>query len=309
MKGRVIGTDGQPLKGVEVFPSSRAAFRNGFPAWPWMQAQITDSNGRFDFAAEPPLNLGFIAIHETGYVTATRELLEDLPEMKLIPWGSVRGTLWLDGLPAAPGQRVAMLFQEERLIRNVSFWADAITGPNGEFSVDRLIRGRYTIGAGQQNPDLPIVNPVGGVQWLRIEPGRVEVVELGQNARRVVGKAVAPATALERTIWLDQELEVWLHDGIRGSQGFLADVLPHGHFEIPSVPPGKWKLDLRLVGIHRDSGEVLCAALAREEVEIDRASTDPIELGTILLTEAEVDAQLNLLRQTSPRSCTLPQPQ
>ena len=104
--GRVVGPDGKPVNGVKVSLANRQEDLK-FPSEnQYNLSATTGADGVFTLPAQAGEFVLF-AEHPAGCARAERGRDDPAGTLTLVPWASVRGTLWQDGKPVA-GQWVSL---------------------------------------------------------------------------------------------------------------------------------------------------------------------------------------------------------
>lgn len=98
MSGSVLGLDGQPLAGTEVFLAKQQFFVENGQVGPTARRNNrmvkTDGQGRFEFPPEvEPFYL--IVLHEQGHIVLDEKQFAKTPTMRIAPWPSAKRTILL----------------------------------------------------------------------------------------------------------------------------------------------------------------------------------------------------------------------
>lgn len=94
--------DGSPAGGAEVArltaDSRYKLGPNGFERTPETPVLVTDGEGVFRLVADDEVSQILVA-HRGGYAETTPESLRTDPILRLLPWGTIEGTVWSRGQP------------------------------------------------------------------------------------------------------------------------------------------------------------------------------------------------------------------
>ncbi|HWB11733.1 MAG TPA: carboxypeptidase regulatory-like domain-containing protein [Pirellulales bacterium] len=300
--GIVLLADGSPATGAEVglaTHSKRAFLNAGRFDRNQNQADLVkaDAEGRFEFPPQGDEPFLLLFVHEAGFAERlSTELKADEP-IVLAPWGRIEGFVATGSKPDAEcGVRFLPERPESRRTHPYVFdyGYQLESDKNGRFSIERVIPGKGSacrvvvtefLGSSQHSYGWP--TPVD------VRPGGMSKVVIGGRGRPVVGTVRLADEAVPTVDWkTNQPAEIVAWDASKGSYAepyarYLANVDPKGHFEVPDVPTGAYKLT---VPINNPPSPTACGAgteIGRAELEFampevaNGRSDEPLDLGVI----------------------------
>ena len=200
--GILKGTDGQPLKGVDLYlitPSDGVYIRNGsIESYIGGTATVkTDDNGRFKFTPQvDPFKI--IVMNDTGYVEVSDEGLKANPEVIFKPWGKVEGELRVGKAPGAAGEKIILsilLDPSEKGKPEVHFLYNTDTNSEGKFVFDHVKTGDALV-SWKMNVGLDS-DAISYGESIEVKAGETTHATLGGYGRPVTGRIIVPATATE----------------------------------------------------------------------------------------------------------------
>jgi hypothetical protein len=201
----VLSADGKPVAdatAVMATPGQQAQISNGrVMNYSNAQQAASDPNGKIDF---PPETEAFAieVVADEGFAKVDQNTLAKSSEVKLMPWGEIKGRM-MKGSKPATDEYVDINStevggydpQKPRIYSNASAKTDA----NGNFALDRIAPGKWSLGRRVQltNNSWSSVN----LATVDVEAGKTAEVAIGGNGRPVVGKVVLPADMASRSDW------------------------------------------------------------------------------------------------------------
>jgi RNA polymerase sigma factor (sigma-70 family) len=296
----VYGEEQAPAAWVET---SGYAGQAGYDHKPSNQLlTTTDGQGRFRFEAaeipmlnpqqEPRLALPTTrAFHPEDFamvVASEKGFAQVMPDafaaagnqIAVSAWGEIEGTLLSEGkpLPNAAVRLSRMTHLWEGYPFMVQYEDQVKSDDLGHFKFAQVAPGDAWLTHSASGQQMGIGDQAA---YVRVEPGKSHLVELGGKGRAVIGQLVEPANSRERAIWVDtyhhsggtlriEPYPLWdqpanwfefswesraakyakwsateagrIHN--ENLFPFQVDVRPDGTFKIADVPPGKYKLSL-----------------------------------------------------------------
>ena len=165
-----------------------------------IQKWRTDESGRFSF--NPPDDDGPIVIsHQNGFISTSVAALQKSHEVRLEPWGELKGTYLVNGQPKA-GQRLTLQASGRSDGLSVDYYVS--TEANGVFAFDKVPPGNYTL----------LCTQVSQGQWPQFHPFPVEItagktttINYQFAGRRVKGRIRMTPPGLE----IDWQKDVGTH--------------------------------------------------------------------------------------------------
>jgi RNA polymerase sigma factor (sigma-70 family) len=229
--------------------------------------------GPRDFAVVVASEKGFAHVLPDAFAGAGNQIA-------VSPWGQIEGTLLREGQPLrnVPVRLSRMTHLWEGYPFMVQYEDQVITDDAGHFKFPQVAPGDAWLTHSATGGAMGIGDPAA---YLRVEPGKSQLLNLGGNGRPVIGQLVEPANLREQIIWVDTyhhtggtmriepyplweqpanwfELS-WEQRAARYAQWSTTeagrshnenlfpiqiDVRPDGTFRAADVPPGKYKLSL-----------------------------------------------------------------
>jgi len=187
--GTVVGADGRPRAGVEVYlatPDNRFAF---YAVKQRNKPQLTQPDGKFSFPRPSPPWV-VVARTQDGVAQVTPEDLIKSSLVVLQPWGQIEGTLYAGNKPL-PGERVFMAFlsyANDPVMKCVIDQTTVKTDVSGRFAITAVLPGTPMIAHQTSRPW------VENSKWesLEVRPGQTTKFDVGAVGRPVTGKVAAP---------------------------------------------------------------------------------------------------------------------
>lgn len=313
--GIVRDPDGRPLAGarVELSFSARDFDFGNRQDWPPPSDEFsvtTDAEGRYSMRPrEKPF--GLVVRHERGFARLWPSEVARSADISLRPWSRIEGVYRVGDRSAADQEVTISLDATSPASTDwVHYSYRARTDAEGRFVVERVLPG-FAVAF------TPTVGPFS----FEVRPGQTARVTLGGSGRSVVGRVAAPGeTALpfplekgafarlvldqpeptrpgtfaamgpaERAAYFGRwyqtpEGRAWK----LGYQGNPIRVSADGSFRAVDVPPGKYKLEIRVsdpeVSRRRDEKRTeVSASVERKVVVPEGPAGEPIDLDTLEL--------------------------
>lgn len=202
----------------------------------------TDANGQFSLPAQTESYLLSIS-HDEGYAEITDKEFATSSEIKIEPWGKIKGVLYIGSKPGA-GETISIFYSYskafEAKLPYVSHTYTAATDTDGHFTLNRVAPGkakigreiRINMGGGAYTSTLANSIPV------EVKAGQTVTIQIGGTGRPVVGKVEIPKEYRGADNWT-------FNFGIL-IPGHNFIVNPDGTFRIEDVPAGKYKLQINM---------------------------------------------------------------
>jgi len=279
----------------------------------------TDNTGKF---ALPPAmeQQGVIVIHDQGYAEVSLADLATEGNVTLQAWGTIKGTLILDGQPVANAHITAFnqVLRYSAMGRNFGFLTyrfETTTDAGGNFSFDKLPPGQCSV---FQQVDLAghrFTTSYG--TKVTIQAGTVTDVALGGTGQPVVGKAVLadtssvdwqkvsvtlrsksgsePGPRPKRDDYATLEAYIAAFEAYRqaflNEQHFACLCNSDGSFRLPNVPAGTYELAIEVRDSKQSSAEPhdisdptpVVASLKQDVTVPGGADAQTLDLGTLQL--------------------------
>jgi RNA polymerase sigma factor (sigma-70 family) len=215
IEGVVVGVDGDPLEGAEVYLATPKASYNVYGDNKKLTPFLTDKEGKFSFAAPGP-DWHVVAVSPDGFADVEPEELAASPLVFLKKWGRVEGTLYAATKPLPKEQmRIGVWGSANDPRANCVTNQTVIkTDKDGHFVLDRV------------PPCVPLICHEFTDPWMKagkwecvvIEPGKTTKVDLGAVGRPVIGKFVPPAGIKTKIIFTGDRIHT-TEAGARRSDG------------------------------------------------------------------------------------------
>lgn len=212
-KGVIIGTDGKPAAGVQVFmatPSRNVKIQNGRALEYFLREgvhEVSAADGSFSF---PPQTDAFLllAIHDNGYAKVTDTEFKTNSQIRLQAWATVQGVVKTG---TKPGARQTLYFgYADRSGQNtkkpqVFAYHGVEADESGRFRFERVMDGEVSVAKTVKISDRKTGYSFG--TNVVVEPGQTLEVTLGGNGRPVVGRIDFPSD-LKKGSWTSGEANV-----------------------------------------------------------------------------------------------------
>jgi beta-lactamase regulating signal transducer with metallopeptidase domain/peroxiredoxin len=294
----VLLAGGEPAEGAEVVLATRerrVSFRQGRVERN-AAAEITKigADGRFRLPAQNNDQPFVVAIvHDEGFAELTGEEMARSKQISLQPWGRIAGMVRRGNRPDA--NRLVTYYPQSagRGIPIVRHDYQTTTDSLGRFSFERVIPGRGELArvTVTEFHNSRLHTP-GWHTPVEVKQGDITRVTLGGTGRVIVGQLKLDREADFPIVWTTNEpVRISRNSSAVGevNDAFrcAANFDQSGQFSIPDVPPGNYRLQLRInnppvpnsVGAGSAIGE---AKLDFEVPKTANGETDqPIDLGTI----------------------------
>ncbi len=290
--GRVFTPENLPAKGADValaVAGSQITIADGKFEDPVVYAarESTDETGRFHFPAQDK-NFQILILHPSGFAHIKATPDWDLTKIiHLEPWARVEG-IYRIGKAAAPNVPIQLYLSrldghgrdEPRFMVHY----ESVTGPDGRFTIERVVPGAGSIGRGMSLTEKDGSTEVTSSCTMTTEfpAGKTAQVALGGSGRAVVGKLVPPEGSKEKVRW-NFALGT-LNSPTRGPGGkgldFTVTVAPDGTFRIDDVPAGSYMFS---VYFQRDRAGLIHDRMVTVPKVEGEAAEKPLDLGTLTL--------------------------
>jgi protocatechuate 3,4-dioxygenase beta subunit len=203
----VLNADGKPVAdatAVMATPGQQAQINNGHVMnYSSSQQATSGADGKIDFPPETGAYLIEVVADE-GFAKVTPDSLSKSTDVKLEPWGQIKGTMMKGSKPAANqfvdlnNTEMEMEQYDPRKPRIYSS-SSAKTDADGNFSLDRVAPGKWSVGRRVQLSS----NSWSSVTLatVEVEAGKTAEVKLGGNGRPITGKVILPPDLAGRSDW------------------------------------------------------------------------------------------------------------
>jgi thiol-disulfide isomerase/thioredoxin len=322
--GRVLDADGRPAASVPVVLAEEGR-PLGLPNWrlePSARANrtTTAADGRFRLP-KPSGRFAVLALDDRGVAIQTAEQFARSPDLRLLRWGRVVGTVRIGARPDA-GRPLSLPAGWGDGQLSVDANSESRADAHGRFAFDRVLPG--TIAVGRTGPWPGAMT--SDLAWVDVKPGETAEAVIGGIGRPAVGRLSFPdgtppprftggRAILSRVVppipfppdhatWSATRKAEWRATWARTPKGSLAmrsqnrhigAVAPDGTFRIEDVPAGLYQLivmlEQRLAEAPPDAAPRV-VAMVRREVEVppipggrDR-SDEPLRLDPTAVTVA-----------------------
>ncbi len=290
--GRVFTPDNQPAKGADValgVAESQITIANGKFEDPLVYAvrETTDDTGRFHFPAQDK-NFQILILHPAGFAHIKATPDWDLTKIiHLEPWSRVEG-VYRVGKAAAPNVPIELYLSRldghGRDEPRFSARYESVTGPDGRFTIERVVPGPGSIGRGITLTENDGASEVTSSCTMTTEfpAGKTAQVALGGSGRAVVGKLVPPEGSKEKIRWNFALGTLNSPTRAPGGKGldFTFTVAGDGTFRIDDVPAGSYMFSVYFQ--RRQAGLISNQLVTMPKVEGDLAEK-PLDLGALTL--------------------------
>ncbi len=284
---------------------------------PAATAPVRSAFGPEDFAVVVACEKGFAHVASEAFKAAGNQIA-------VSPWGEIEGTLRREGkpVPHVPVRLSRMTHLWEGYPFMVQYEDQVITDEAGHFKFPQVAPGGAWLTHSASGGAMGIGDQAA---YVRVEPGKSHLADLGGKGRPVIGQLVEPANSRERMIWVDtyhhsggsmriEPYPVWDQPAnwfefswqqraasyakwSAGEAGRIhnenlfpiqVEVRPDGTFRAPDVPPGKYKLSLSTYEGGR-ARELLGGLSTIVEVEppAPGKTAEPQDLGRLTMTIKE----------------------
>jgi hypothetical protein len=201
----VLSADGKPVTdatAVMATPGQQANINNGrVMNYSSSQQATSSADGKIDFPPETGI-YEIEVVADEGFAKLDSDALAKSSEVKLMPWGQLKGKMMKGSKPAVDEwvdiNDSAMEPYDPQKPRIYSS-SSAKTDANGNFALDRIAPGKWNLGRRVQitSNSWSSVN----LATVDVEPGKTAEVAIGGNGRPVVGKVVLPPDIASRSDW------------------------------------------------------------------------------------------------------------
>ena len=299
IRGQVVSSDGQPIAGAGVFLGGQ---RMG-PSMAYNPARgyflvsnerehesHTDLRGNFHF--KPTYRADRIVVsHDSGYAAVSLSALSNGP-IALEPWSRVEGTLRIGRGPGAK-QTVGMRGLDPATGKpQYPFSMNAKTDDAGRFVFEHVPEGTMEVfRVTDFHEGMSGVIGWSHVTKIQVAAAGTNEVTFGGFGRQVIGRI---RTSLTNTV-VDWKRDLQRLVAVRTEDPYYLAVRQDGSFLADDVPPGKYRLELRLTEPPADAlsderfmprGREL-SSLNRDvtipEATTEQQSDEPVNLGEIVL--------------------------
>jgi hypothetical protein len=197
--------DGKPVAGVtaaiaaageQVFVQDGREINNG------MMSQATSgADGTVRFSPQMG-NFRVVAFGNAGYTEADQDDLAKSPVLTLSPWGKIQGKMMIGSKPAV--QQDVSVYQSQPepydpQQPHINFGLYATTDNEGNFSIDRVPAGAWSVG--RNIPMGPNRSSTVSLGVADVQPGQTVTLNLGGTGRPVVGKVILPSYFSAHSDW------------------------------------------------------------------------------------------------------------
>ena len=245
----------------------------------------TDNKGTFRLRLKTGAH-GVAVVHESGCALLTVAAATNYA-IVLQPWGTIDGTLYLNGQPG-PNQTVAVngcqkLETDTRVM--FSFGYRTTTDEGGHFRFDKILPGEHSVErwAGFLDHEPGIAHPDHSAR-VKVESGTVASVELRRQGRPVIGRLVFQGSA-DDVQWGMSEA------ALRGEKSFPCALSRDGALRADDIPPGTYNLSIQLESANIDPMNIHKPPFGsmQKEVIVPPAVDEsvPVDLGELTLKPAK----------------------
>jgi len=292
IQGKVLSPQGNPVSGAQLIvagPGNPLVIRNGeFTEIRDQWVRETGADGGYRLPPQEE-NFPVVAVHpDAGYCVTSVEAVKAHPELRLLPWGTLR----LKTSNPAGVQSPFYLGSSRKELRpaeqpRVRFESSPQVG-EGRIVFDHLQAGPLRIGSFYQSVDEgPVVEIIGG--------GEIEV-DMAKGGGSVIGRITFPLGAVpprrlqapctlapqvpdpsppgleraEKMHWFREWLKTPEGSVYRAqSRPFSFQLLEDGSFRVDNVPPGPYLLTAVFPSRAGSAGAGMEAHVARREVVLE----------------------------------------
>ena len=278
VEGRVLDALGAPAVGATVLATSmnRTVVHDGRTIEPSDAKTTTDLAGRFRLPRRS--NGSLVVLHESGYGTVA-DTPKSATEVRLIPWGTVSGTVseteTLSGKPV----RFESRQQLSRSSVNLTF-KGTTTVAGRRYELKRVPAGIARVSLDSEN------DPSWPREMLTVVVDAGAAVEASFGTGAIVsGKIALPANSSETHHWTSGRVQLAAHGRTVNST-----VDKSGAFLLHGVPAGSYRLQVELERLGNGEGRrrERVGSLQRTVEVVARDSADAVDLGTLKLEAQEL---------------------
>jgi beta-lactamase regulating signal transducer with metallopeptidase domain len=306
--GTALQPDGRPAAGAMIYTKSQNKLNsskdlhvaNGVVDESKItSATTTDLNGNFQIQpnAEPFVCL---IVHDSGYLKVMDVELLKQTEFNLLPWASVKGELWLRGVPAA-NILVQLLKSDNYLADDTSLphivcSQNIRTDASGKFTFPKCMAGEWerTIIYDDEiiTSKIPEEKKYVHYDTVRLIPGEERHEVIGRDGADVVGRVMLPAdpeiVMNECDIYVDN-VDARRLNGDRPSSTNSAKLEADGSFRILNLEAATHKIEIfiRVLGERDSEARYTQKIVITPERFVGKSPSNPIDLGEIQVEPIE----------------------
>jgi beta-lactamase regulating signal transducer with metallopeptidase domain/uncharacterized GH25 family protein len=299
--GVVLRPDGRPAAGAMIYTKSENKLNSSKDLYIANgvvdESQITsattaDQSGKFQIQphAEP---FGCLIVHDSGYLKLLDVELLKQTELKLLPWASVKGELWLQGVPAA---NISVQLRKSDLDRgedtslpHFGFAHNIRTDASGKFAFPKCMAGewdRFIVYDETITQERLGTKKYEHYDMVQLRPGEERYEVFGRDGADVVGRVMLPAdpeiVMNDCDIYVD-DIDARRLNGDRPSSTHSAKLEADGSFRILNLEASTHKIEIfiRVMGERDSEARYTQKIVITPERFVGKSSTDPIDLGEI----------------------------
>ena len=283
VKGTVVLPNGEPAAGADVGLQLEGGHLLLALQKAFMQKDVemlADTNGHFSFSTEEkPLKV--YALNTQGYAMISVEALSTSQKIVLQPWGRVEGIFQPTG-DSGSNWWISMVSDPLGNPFNLPL-AGAITGSNGNFTIEHVPPGEWAIGRQVQKRGGVAQSLPNLARTITVKPGETTRVDMAATGRIIIAKLAAKAGQAG----LD-----WREASVALSNGAHTFGLPDGSFRLIGVPAGTYQLGIAVItgSRNRSSRQFVVAERSQQIIVPETAggqNSAPLDLGVIMLDPVE----------------------
>ena len=306
--GTVLQPDGRPAAGAMIYTKSESKpntsknlyIENGVVDESQITSSTTaDTSGRFQLQphVEP---FECLIDHDSGYLKLMDVELMQQSELELQPWASVKGELWLRGVPAANiGVQLLMrdeFLDDESQLPHIGFSQNIQTDAAGKFTFPKCIAGEWERII---TYDETITSTRSGERnyvhydTVRLLSGQERHEVIGKDGADVVGRVMFPEdpkiVTNECDIYADNIDARMLNDGRSGQSYDNVKLQPDGSFHLFNLPVATHEIQFFVPVMGEQSLRTRYSQkiVITPERFVGRSPTSPIDLGEIQVEPIE----------------------